>query len=228
MVIVPLGWEEIPGLVSGFGGRGDAPAGDALAMLKQVHGNSILAAEDVIARDEELEGDALSVVTAGLTAAIRTADCCPILLIAPEQRWAAVIHAGWRGTVADIVGVSVRTAEACGLSAEGLYAAIGPAIGACCYEVGDEVAMRFEEEGLEVDRSGAKPVLDLRELNRRRLLAAGLRASRIQICGPCTRCHSDAYWSYRADPRQAGRQLSWIGWARQTPDRDRPESPSRS
>ena len=91
MVIVPQGWEEIPGLISGFGGRGDAPAGHGLAMLKQVHGNSILAAEDVLCRDDELEGDALSVVTPGLTAAIRTADCVPILLMEPEQRWAAVM-----------------------------------------------------------------------------------------------------------------------------------------
>jgi YfiH family protein len=220
VALVPEGWSEFAGLVCGFGGRDEPRPGEPLAMLTQVHGNLIVAAEEVMEAAGDVNADGLSVMRSGLTAAIRTADCVPLLLVAPAAGWAAVVHAGWRGTVGDIAGEAVRAAGGQGIAAAELYAAIGPAIGPCCYEVGEEVASRFDEQQLAVDRSASKPVLDLRAINRRLLLDAGLSPERVQLCGPCTRCRCDLYWSHRADPQNAGRQLSWIGWANRRPSTD--------
>lgn len=219
MVIVPRGWNEIADLVCGFGSREDFPSSGQLVTVKQVHGGEVVASEDVLTAAAEVSADGLTVTKPGLTAAIRTADCVPLLLVDEHARWAAVVHAGWRGTVAGIASVAVRCAEEFGVSPRRLRAAIGPSIGPCCYEVGDEVAARFEEAGLDVDNSAAKPRLDLRAINRALLIRAGVASARIQLCGPCTRCRRDLYWSFRADGDRAGRQLSWIGWADRTHDR---------
>jgi len=221
MVIVPTGWQEFDGLTCGFGGRDDVATPARLVTVEQVHGNTIVAAEHVASSSGPVEADAVSVRSRGVTAAIRTADCVAILLVSPETRWAAAVHAGWRGTVADIAGVAVGAAAGAGVERGSLWASIGPSIGPCCYEVGEEVAARFDALGLAVGRGGPKPVLDLREINRTRLVSAGVSNDRIQMCGPCTRCHSDRYWSFRADGERAGRQLSWIGWERRTPSTDR-------
>jgi len=220
MVIVPEGWSEIDDLVCGFGGRGDLPPPYRAAQVTQVHGNRIVDARDAVDAAEPIRADGLIADSMGLLATIRTADCVPVLLVAPRAAWAAVVHAGWRGTAADIAGAAVRRADSDGIAPGELWAAIGPAIGPCCYEVGEEVAVVFDEQNLAVDRTDIRPRLDLRAINRALLTAAGVATQRIQICGPCTRCRSDRYWSYRADGERAGRQLSWIGWEDRRQDKD--------
>lgn len=223
--LIPAGWTEHADLVCGFGSRTQQPPADLpLASVRQVHGAGIVPAAVALSGNRagavpaggDVEADAVSVTEAGTLAAIRTADCVPILLLAPEHRWAAAVHAGWRGTLAGIATAAVEAALAEGVAAHELEAAIGPAIGPCCYEVGEDLAERFEAAGLASVRAGGPPRLDLRALNRSALERCGLLPSRIQVCGPCTRCRSDLYWSYRADPAGAGRQLSWIGWASRT------------
>jgi YfiH family protein len=185
----------------------------------QVHGRCLVDASEVGTRTE---ADGILVTTPGLAATISTADCVPILLCgtrAPSIRgpshvgWAAAVHAGWRGTAVDIVGAAVHAAEAAGFPPSGVQAALGPAIGPCCYTVGEEVAGRFLESDLPVARLGDRAVLDLREINTVLLARAGVPRRNIARYGPCTRCHSDQYYSHRADPSDTGRQLSWIGWA---------------
>ena len=203
------------GVTAAFGDRRTVPPGGTrVALVKQVHGDRIVAADRALAADST-EADAIVVVEDGVLAAVKTADCVPVLLLAAGDgpRFAAAVHAGWRGTVAGIVARAVERAEEIGVDPERLHACLGPSIGPCCYEVGEEVAARFEVERLPVHRDGPRPRLDLRAINSILLERAGVRSDRILLSGPCTRCCHDVYWSYRQDPGAAGRQLSWIGWA---------------
>lgn len=221
---VPGGWDSIEGLVCGFGSRTrEAPPATRL-LRRQVHGNRVVDAavgDAGLGRDAtdpyprvEVEADALVCARAGIVAGVRTADCVPILLVAPLRRWAAVVHAGWRGTIADIAGEAVRAAEKAGVRPSGILAALGPSIGSCCYEVSDDLGDDFERAGLPVlRRVGRKPHLDLRDANHVLLERAGVPRANIQNVGPCTRCANDLYHSFRAQPEAAGRQISWIGWS---------------
>ena len=149
------------------------------------------------------EGDALVTAQARVPVSVRTADCYPILLADPRNFAVAAVHAGWRGTAAQIV---VRTIEQMrarfGTDAADLRVAIGPGIGGCCYQVGVEVARQF---GLE---QAAK--IDLAEMNHRLLVENGVAAERIQVLGGCTRCDGDLFHSFRRDKESAGRMVSWI------------------
>ena len=204
---------EHKGLVAGFGGRNQSPDPGKFATVKQVHGTRVLDANDLAPGfHESVEADALVVSQDGRIVAVRTADCVPILLVARQRRWAAAVHAGWRGTLAGIVGEAVAAARDAGVAAGALGAAIGPAIGPCCYEVGDDVAGQFEDQGHEVVRVSGRSVLDLPEINRSLLVKVGLDPENVWVHGPCTRCHADRFYSYRADCSETGRQLSWIGF----------------
>jgi YfiH family protein len=130
-----------------------------------------------------------------------TADCLPIAIAradAGERRPAvAILHAGWRGLLAGIVGAGVRA-----LGGGSLAAAIGPAIGPCCYEVGDEVAKPFREAfGDDVVRDGR---LDLRSAAERALRAAGVAS--VERLDVCTSCQADRFFSHRRDRGRTGRQ----------------------
>jgi YfiH family protein len=221
--VMPAGWDAIDGLVCGFGTRALAAPPETRLLRKQVHGYLVADAavdEAALGRDDhdpyarvEVEADALVAACRGVVAGVRTADCVPILLVAPQRGWAAAVHAGWRGTIADIAGAAVRAAEQAGVRASGILAALGPSIGSCCYEVSPELGDQFDRAGLPVlRRLGAKPHLDLRGANHVLLERSGIPRANIQNLGPCTRCASDRYHSFRAEPGSTGRQVSWIGW----------------
>jgi YfiH family protein len=191
MILAP----NLAGFVHGFGLRdSEYPAGILLA--KQIHSNIVL--------DRPGDGDALISNTA--LVGIKTADCVPVLLADPVTNSVAAIHAGWRGTVADIVGQAVRAlGQRWQTRPEDIHAAIGPCIGPCCYEVGPEVARQFE-----IERIG-KIHLDLPAENERRLRDAGVR--NIWKSGECTFCTGDRFYSYRREREQAGRMISFVGIA---------------
>jgi YfiH family protein len=118
----------------------------------------------------------------------------------------AAVHAGWRGTAARIAQAAVRAMRArFGTAPEDLEAAIGPAIGACCYEVGPEVAAEFGKQG--------RGHLDLPDINRRQLLESGVTAERIYASNLCTRCGDGDFHSFRRDREHAGRMYSFAGVA---------------
>jgi YfiH family protein len=183
--------------------------GRNLATLHQIHSDIAIAADGQAGRIGD--GDALLTMTPGQLVAVRTADCLPIL-IADERRHAvAAVHAGWRGTVLGVAAQAVRELGRLFASQpEDLHAAIGPGIGACCYQVGPEVAAEFQPLFPERDLSG-RTTIDLAEANRRRLAAAGLRDDRIYLGAPCTFCMKGEFFSYRREREQAGRMLSGIG-----------------
>jgi len=151
--------------------------------------------------------------------AIQTADCISVLVADRKRRAVAGFHAGWRGTVKRIVehGVAQMRLEF-GSDPGDLLAAIGPGIGQCCYEVGQEVRDEFESQfayaaGLFRDGATApkKLHLDLVEANRRQLLDAGVKADTISLAQECTSCQTDRYFSYRAEGGFTGRMFSAIG-----------------
>jgi polyphenol oxidase len=194
-------WDAFDWFEHGFGTRlSDLPA--PLTTLKQIHSATCVFAGG---RAGQLgEGDALLDNTPGSVLAIKTADCVPILLVDERLHTVAAVHAGWRGTAAGIVTRAVsEMAGRFGTSPAGLHAALGPAIGKCCYEVGPEVAQHFGEQG--------RAHIDLVDANRRQLLAAGLSPAHIYVAGLCTKCLAEEFHSYRRDREAAGRMHSFVG-----------------
>lgn len=196
--------DAIPWLIHGFGTRhADIPGLFAnLATVKQVHSATCVAAEGrsgILA-----EADALLEDTPGSVVAVKTADCIPVLLVDERHRAVAAVHAGWRGTVAGIVGRAIEAMrERFHTDPADLHAAIGPGIGRCCYEVGPEVAAHFGEQG--------RAHIDLSAANRAQLLDAGVTPGRIYASNLCTRCRPDEFHSFRRDREAAGRLHSFAG-----------------
>ena len=192
---------ELKWLDHGFGTRADAVPQERMASLKQIHSGIVLLGEQIGCAGE---GDALVTAVAGVPVSVRTADCYPILLADARNHAVAAVHAGWRGTAARI---ALRALEEMhrlyGTEAADVCAAIGPGIGACCYEVGADVARQFG-----MQQAGR---IDLAAINRRQLLDAGVAEPRIDVLGGCTKCDSRLFHSYRRDQLAAGRMVSYIG-----------------
>lgn len=146
--------------------------------------------------------DALITNCKGICLMVLTADCVPVLLYDPATHSAAAIHAGWRGTANGIVGLTVKKmADEFGSKPENLIAAIGPCIGACCFEVGDDVAGHFSRWPDTILRhtNWPKPHIDLVLANRIQLEQAGIPASNIESSDECTKCGPYGLFSHRRD-----------------------------
>lgn len=184
------------------------PDPSRVATLKQTHSARIVVASNP---GRIGEGDALISSEPGLLVGVRTADCVPVLLFDSEKRAVAVIHAGWRGTAQQIVVCTLsELAGHFGTLLRDVYAAIGPAIGHCCYQVGPEVARQFAAWWPELEGAAQPVQFDLVETNRRQLVGAGINPERIFAGAPCTSC-TDTLHSYRRDKEAAGRLISAIG-----------------
>lgn len=217
---------------------------DHLARLKQVHGVEVvviragesrrqsgkIAASGAFARpaSDSDEGwpraDIVMTDDPAVAVAVQVADCVPLLLADPVTGAVAAVHGGWRGTAAGIarVAVSAMTTHF-GARPADLLAAIGPSIGACCYQVGPDVARAFRAAGFSDDNlrawfrpdephvaHGPGPLtaryrLDVPMATIDQLHAAGLEAANIASCGLCTACHPSPFPSYRRDGAGTGR-----------------------
>jgi YfiH family protein len=198
-------------LEHGFGTRLAAgwPDDSRLVTLKQIHSAKVVTASNGAGRLGE--GDALITAQPGLLAAIRTADCVPILLLDAEKRIVAAVHAGWRGTAQQIAAGTISELKGqFGTLLRDVYAAIGPAIGPCCYQVGPEVAQRFTRWWPALEGIDGPTHLDLVETNRRQLIEAGVPPDRVSTGAPCTACTGTLH-SFRRDKDAAGRMISAIG-----------------
>ena len=187
--------------------------------MRQVHGDRIVDVGDGALKDAG-EADAMAAGAVGIVLAVLTADCVPILFSARGRKVVAVAHAGWRGTLAGIAAKTVRhLKERYGADPAELEAALGPAIGPCCYEIGADVARPLAQKwgGLaaaSLEARNGKEFLDLRELNRGILEDAGVPPAQISLVGPCTACATEDFFSYRRERKETGRQLSFIGCRR--------------
>ncbi|MDI6825321.1 MAG: peptidoglycan editing factor PgeF [Bacillota bacterium] len=193
-------------------------------VVRQVHGTTVLPAGPMPGADPHapdpgewsLLGEADGMVTGqpGLPLAVFCADCAPVYLYDPTRRVVALLHAGWRGTVGGVVerGLEAMGAVA-GTRPADVLAAVGPAIGGCCYQVGEDVRARVEarlgEEARRVlERREGKLYLDLAGTISLLLQRAGVPESRVYRAGLCTACHPDLFWSHRRDGGVTGRMAA--------------------
>jgi YfiH family protein len=144
------------------------------------------------------------------------ADCVPVMLYDPKEKVIASIHSGWRGTILKIARKGVeKMVEDYGCRRENILACIGPSIGPCCYEVGQEVATAFlhvfpNEKGTIVMSKEGKHHLDLWRANESLLLDGGIRPEHITVAQECTGCHTDRYFSHRRMGDKRGTMISVV------------------
>jgi YfiH family protein len=188
-----------------------------IVTMRQVHGDQLVEVKDKKLK-EAGEADGMITDQGGIFLAALTADCVPLLFVAPEQKLAAAVHAGWRGTLAGIAEKALRFFEnQYEVPAADLEVALGPSIGPCCYEVQNDVAGPLMKRWGKlmtpsiVTKEG-KSFLNLRRLNRDILRACGVPGNQLYQIGPCTSCAADDYFSYRRERSETGRQMSFIGW----------------
>jgi polyphenol oxidase len=188
-----------------------------IVTMRQVHGDNIVEVKDKNLK-EAGEADGMITAERDIFLGVLTADCVPLLFAAPERKLAAVVHAGWRGTLAGIAEKAVHLFESQYdvLPAE-IEVGLGPSIGPCCYEVKEDVAGPLMKRWGKVStpsvivRDG-KTFINLRRLNRDILRAAGVPGKQLHEVGPCTSCDEEECFSYRRVGGETGRQLSFIGW----------------
>ena len=210
-----------------------------LVTLRQIHSDLIHVVRSP--EQARLAGDGMVADLRGVALGILTADCFPVLLVDTKKKAVGAFHAGWRGTVKRIVekGVGMMRLEF-GSRPEDIHAAIGPGIQNCSFEVGEEVEEQFHSQFEyasalfhRVQESDAvrerypmlfmnqrapghgdpciKLHLDLREANRRQLLATGVPQANITALKDCTFCQTRKFFSHRAERGKTGRQLALIG-----------------
>ena len=198
---------------------------ERLITARQVHSATvrIVTAEEAgrgaLDRESRIPAtDALVTNQPGICLMVLSADCVPVLLFEPEKRVVAAVHAGWRGTAANIVVETVRVMqENFGCDPQRVVAAIGPSIGKCCFEVGEEVARVFQQlfpgnqAIVGLGKQPGKYQVDLWEANRKELLACGVKNENIEVAGMCSVCHPDLFFSYRREGEKAGRFGAGIG-----------------
>jgi polyphenol oxidase len=184
---------------------------ERVTQVKQVHGGRIVEAGVPPAT----EADAIFAranATNAIAVGVRVADCVPLLLADGQSGDVAAVHAGWRGVVARVVPAAVAA-----FSGGRLIAAIGPCIGACCFEVGSDVAaqiVRACDDRVVVRDDGLRAYVDLRAAVRTQLIACGLAPTAIDDVPGCTKHDAARFHSYRRDGTGSGRMLAAIATRR--------------
>ncbi|MFN2493383.1 MAG: peptidoglycan editing factor PgeF [Pyrinomonadaceae bacterium] len=203
-------------------------AGDwSLAGCWQVHGADVRLVKDPEdakpaedARGETVYCDAIVSNARGVMAGVKTADCVPILIGDPGTGAFAAVHAGWRGTLAEVVLKALdRMAAEYKAKPQDVQVAIGPAAGSCCYEIGADVIAPFRSKFASSDKLLRQTrenhaCIDLLEANRSQMISTGVDESRINIAPLCTMCRPDLFFSYRREKSvrgKVGRLMSVIG-----------------
>lgn len=211
---------------------------EQLRKMRQVHGCTTVAAESQPPAPAP-EADGVMTDEHGVALVVQVADCVPLLMADPRTRAIAAVHAGWRGTAANIAAAAVRRLQQqYGSRPEDLIAAIGPSIGACCYQVGLEVRDAFSSNGSSPSSAsapsfpscppGPSPDLDVDAwftpdphrsdrlrfdggaANHAQLIAAGLNPANVHLARLCTMTHLSHFYSYRAEGAGTGRLLGVI------------------
>lgn len=216
MLTSPL-FSQFSWLAHGFGWQNISleemlPANIQTFLTQQVHGDTIAVLEDkgekyFAPTKDIIEADGFITNQAQLACAIRTADCVPLLMVDPQKRVVAAVHAGWRGTAQNIaVKTLQKMCAAYGCKVENILVAIGPSICGTCYEVGPEVIEAMQKLGYQ---NKSQTHLDVADVNKFTLLQAGVQAANIDLIKLCTKCSGQPLASFRRDAGKA-RQVSFI------------------
>jgi hypothetical protein len=191
---------------------------DRLRLLTQVHGRTI-ASSPAGAPWTAPEADGVITDDPSVALVVRVADCAPILLADRRLGVVAAVHAGWRSTMQRIVPAAIDALHGSyGTDPSDIVAAVGPSLGVCCGEMGEEVLEAFRAAGhdpVTLDRwfvrtPGTRPHFDLWRANREQLEASGVPAAAIHAAGLCTRTYAGTFHSYRAAGPAAGRMAALI------------------
>lgn len=202
-----------------------------LVAARAAHGNTVIVVatepgetlKDFQTRIRAQPADAMLTDQPGFAMCWAFGDCAPILLYDPRHRVVALVHAGWRGTAAAVVVRAVEALRREYRSQPGeVLAGIGPTIGACCYEISDDVlaafsAHPFAREHARIDErprkngAGMSLWLDVAASSHAQLRACGLREEHIELSGYCTGCRTDLFYSHRVEPKPSGRFAVAIG-----------------
>lgn len=192
---------------------------EEIVQVNQVHGNRVIHWEHDCANcppGRVPSADGIISGTRGRAVSIVTADCVPVIIYSEpddnsENGNVAVIHAGWRGLDSCIVKKGVEKLGAACL--ERVFAIIGPAAGPCCYEISEDMAVRFSKRWSEsVNRRSGAFYMDLRFPAKQQLTGAGVLNKNIHISPHCTVCGSEIFPSYRRDGDNAGRMVTFAGF----------------
>jgi len=191
---------------------------ESIVASRQVHGTNIRVVthkeRGQLFSTERLEADGMITNDPTITLMVYAGDCVPILFHDPIRNVVCAVHAGWRGTVADIAGTAVRKMQSDFAShPSDIHVAIGPCISQCCFETQSDVAYGLLEalgpDALAcISRRGPKFKIDLKEANRLFLTRAGI--SEIAISDECTCCSYNKYWSHRKTKGRRGSQVALI------------------
>lgn len=194
-----------------------------MVCCEQVHGNSVA----IVGKDERGRGaldyntslpgyDAMVCRTPGIMLSTFYADCFPIYLFDPGQRVVAIAHSGWKGTMGQIAVQTLKVMQTeFGCSPENTEVFIGPGIGGCCFQIGQDLVKQVKEEfpGLNgiLNYEFNKCTWDLPLTNRLMLQDNGVRPDNIIDCGLCTSCNPEVFFSYRQEEGITGRMAAAIG-----------------
>ena len=188
-----------------------------LVTLHQIHSNRVYIIGDLADEWNQPEGDALITGLQGITLAVQTADCLPILIADPVKKVIAAVHSGWRGALSRVLSKTVREMQnAFDTHPADLLVAVGPGIQACCFQVGLEVAQPFykqyEDGSLIMPVHGVpdKYLLDMERALKIQCVETGIDPDNCYSSGACTRCNVDEFFSYRAEGARAGRMMAVI------------------
>ncbi|MBB6636319.1 peptidoglycan editing factor PgeF [Cohnella thailandensis] len=208
---------------------------EAWTCAEQVHGSRVHAVTSADAGRGRLDresaipdADALIANEPGILLVMYFADCVPLYFFDPDTNAIGLAHAGWKGTVANVAAATVdEMRKRYGTKPERLLGAVGPSIGACCYEVDEAVLKHVGPLAAELDahlQEDAQPLvtnakegraqLNLKEFNRHLMIKAGILPSRIEMTTWCTGCRTDLFFSHRQENGATGRMMSWLGMKR--------------
>ena len=216
-------YEIHPDVCAGTVGRDEAlPC--PIVQMHQVHDVKVAVVDRGDLTRDELDGyDAMITDLPGVAIGVRTADCIPVLLYDPVKKATAAIHSGWRGTVSKIIGKTIIKMQTTYASQPSdILAFIGPGICADCFQVGEEVALKFKETGFDINSlwsfRGPKTGngmegghhIDLKEACRQTLVECGLKNENIQVTGLCTYEDNDLLYSARKEGIECGRNITYI------------------
>jgi YfiH family protein len=181
---------------------------DRIALSKQVHGSQVLVVNEPLIAEGY---DAIITNTKNVFLAVSVADCTPILIYDAKNKVVAAVHAGWRGSAANIVGNTLNEMKMrYNSSSDECYAFIGACIGFDSFEVGDEVAREFETT-FKSEIGDNKFLVDLKSVNKKQLVDFGIPQANIEISDLCTIKNNDMFFSHRFERGITGRMMAVIG-----------------
>ena len=205
--------------VSRFADAVGFPA-DELISVPQIHSDVIIDANkemlgEGVFKDTDKAGDGYIITERGVFAAVKTADCVPILIADKNKKAVCAVHSGWRGTAKTISKNAInKMTDEYKIPKDDIICAIGPAIGKCCFEISNEVVEALSHicyyDKYVNKKSNGKYMLDLKGINKQILINCGIKEENIDVSNICTKCDKDLFYSYRRQGESAGRNAAFI------------------